>query len=599
MPTVFLRDPVRWIGLAAALFAVAAPGAAQDVESFFGTIRQRIAEGKPVTVSGGAGGSIGLNAFRALDGPGAPATRRNAPFTWGGNAALNFDVLGVQAPFALAVASRNTRFDLPSYTFAGISPTYRWLTLHAGDRAMAFSPYSLSGIGFRGGGVEAKPGRWHVMAMGGRLRAERAADIEANQTGLALRGQRDAYGAKVGYQLPAGSSVSASVFSSRDELLDALPPADSLEVGLPPERNVVLTLATSLRLSPKLRFDAELARSSFTRDRRSPLVDDAGVATSLGGLLPVRTTTAAATAGKAALTFSPGFGQFTFGYERIGPEYRTHGSLFVLSDVENVTAAVNLPLFGDVVALSATGGLQRNDLAGDQAAELRRLVGALSLAFNPSERVTAGLSLSNLSATNRYKALTLTPGSPDSVVLAQAQFSADANVGVALDQSSAHRLSAQVSYQQADLIRDGEVDADQASTFGLASVSYAYRPAGSAGSASGSLVFNRTETADAVVTTLGPSVSYTRTLLAERANLSLTATYGINRAAPKAQPDPGAPTPEATTSAPTLQLNLGTSYALAERQSIGLVGSLLHVGTTAARAGFVDTQLGLTYGLSF
>ena len=572
---------------------VAGGAAGQDVESFWSGIRDRVGEGDVVRVSGSLGASAALNAFASSAG----ATRRNAPFTWGANASLNFDVLGVQAPFSLAVASRNTRYNLPSYSFAGLSPTYRWITLHAGDRAMSFSPYSLSGIGFRGGGVELRPGRWHVMAMGGRLRAERAADVTSIQSGIALRGSREAYGAKVGYGAEGGSSIAASVFSSGDEVTGV--PPDSLGVGDPPERNVVLTLEGSVRVGPAVSLTAEVARSAFTRDRRSPALDDTGVAVDLGGLLQARTTTQAASAGKVGVTFAPGFGQFGLTYERIGAEYRTHGSLFLLGDVENATASLAVPLFSDVLTVNATGGVQRNDLDGDQAAALRRLIGSLALTLTPSERLTASASVSNLSTTNRYKAQTLLAGSPDSLVLAQAQLSADASLTLTLDEARAHGLTVQGSVQRADLIRDGQVDPAQQSTFGLASATYAYAPEGAAGSASAALVYNRTETSDAVVTTLGPSVNYSRTLLAERARLSLAATYGLNRAETTVPADdPNAPA-AGPTEAHTLRLNLGASYALGERQSLGLAGSLLRVGTTQQRPGFVDTQLGLTYGLSF
>ncbi|MEO0733058.1 MAG: hypothetical protein AAFZ52_09495, partial [Bacteroidota bacterium] len=82
--------------------------------------------------------------------------RRDA-FQWNARASLTLGFVGLSAPFSFAFSDENQNFNLPSYTFAGISPTYKWITAHAGDRSLSFSHYTLDGITFRGGGLELNP----------------------------------------------------------------------------------------------------------------------------------------------------------------------------------------------------------------------------------------------------------------------------------------------------------------------------------------------------------------------------------------------------------------------------------------------------------
>lgn len=87
--------------------------------------------------------------------------RRDA-IQWRVPANLNLSFLGIQAPFSLAFSDANRQFNLPSYTFVGISPSYKWARLHLGDRSLNFSKHTLNAINFRGAGFELRPGKLYV-----------------------------------------------------------------------------------------------------------------------------------------------------------------------------------------------------------------------------------------------------------------------------------------------------------------------------------------------------------------------------------------------------------------------------------------------------
>lgn len=576
---------------------------AQDVESFWSGISARLAERDILRASGSLNLRLGLNAFASDDG----ARRRNAPFTWGAVGGVNLDLLGIQAPFSVAVSSRNTRYNLPSYAFVGLSPSYRWITLHGGDRTLTFSPYSLSGVNFRGGGFELSPGKWYVAGMYGRLRSDRVEDAGAIQSGLSI----DAYrrfgrGLKVGFAPSRGSAYSVSYFGSADrfgesQLADADTTAVSLGArGILPERNAVLTFGLKQRLSALVSLEGEVARSALTRDDSAPELPGAGVGMSLLGLLTPRTSTQAANAVSGAVNFTPRFAKFQLKYERIDPGYRTHGSLFFQNDLENVTAGVTAPLFRQRLNLSASGGLQRNDLRGDQASALRRVIGSVNAGVAWRDGVTSSVSVSNFSTTNRFRVVDLTGPLVDSVVLAQTQLSVTASHAHALDRERTHNLVAALSYQRADVIRDREIDEAQGTTFLLGSLNYAFQPEGSRHGLTLGVLANGSGTSLANSLLLGPTAGWAYRFGPDDAGtLDARVGYNLTRIRPTALAGPAAgPAAAAASNGRLLTAGLNGGYRVSERQRLTASANFVRAAAAAPRPGFTDLQVQLAYALT-
>lgn len=557
-----------------------APVGAQNVEGFFSGISQRLADRDYLRLSGRVGLSTSLNAFI-----GEAAARRQAPFTWSANAGINFDLLGIKAPFTAAFSSRNTTYNLPSYAFYGLSPTYKWITLHGGDRSMTFSPYSLSGVNYRGAGIELTPGRFRLSAMTGKLRRARIQDagsIQDIESALTRRGS----GLQLGYESKNGSQVTASFFSAADRLELTGPELDSLPF-LRPEANQVLTLAGKHQFSDFLGFDFEVAQSVLTRDTRITTAQNPKGRTTQFGLFRPNASTTASRAARFSVNLAPKFGSLSFGYERIDPEYRTHGSLYFQNDLENFTTHVGLPLFDKKVNLSANVGVQRNDLDGQKAANLRRFIGALNANIAVSERVNAGVGLSNFTSTNRYKAISLTSPVVDSIVLAQTQLSVDANASFILDAASTQVLVVAASWQRAGLVRNETVDTSANSAFAMLMVNYTYQPQDGPGSFNGAVLLHRNATPGLVAMTLGPSAGYQRKVLNDKGSLRIGASYSLlwtDREAPGGG---------------VVQVNLGGGYALGKKQSLSLNGTLVKVAAGGGRAAFTDLRLGVNYGYTF
>ncbi|MEO0735019.1 MAG: hypothetical protein AAFZ52_19430, partial [Bacteroidota bacterium] len=173
-----------WLGVHGALFA-------QDLEATYSQAKNRLQD-RAVKISGGLGFGAQMANISNI-----PA--RFDDLDWSLRAQLNVDLLGVNLPFSAFISDRNRLYNLPSYQFVGVSPRYKWATLHAGDRSLNFNPYTFSNQQFRGIGTELTPGKWRVAGMYGRLNRLQLGDFNARQD-LEVSYRRMGWAGEVGYQ---------------------------------------------------------------------------------------------------------------------------------------------------------------------------------------------------------------------------------------------------------------------------------------------------------------------------------------------------------------------------------------------------------------
>ncbi len=108
-----------------------------------------------VTVSGG------LNAYAGFyTADGIAARNQASPFGLSGAVTVALPG-GISLPFSAVLGNQGSSFRQPFNQF-GVSPTYKWATVHAGYRNVSFSPFTLAGHTFLGGGVELNPGKFRL-----------------------------------------------------------------------------------------------------------------------------------------------------------------------------------------------------------------------------------------------------------------------------------------------------------------------------------------------------------------------------------------------------------------------------------------------------
>ncbi len=349
---------------------------AQDIE--------KIAKAKPLQVSGG----LGLNnVFYNANGINA---RRNLPYQYYINGNVSFTFFGeLVVPLTVSYSNQQLNYNNPlnqqQFNQFGISPRYRWITLHAGWRNMTFSPYSLNGHTFLGTGAELSPGKWKIKAMYGRLL--KAVEMDTTSTGKSNIATYGRYGGGlfVRYE-DKGNHYDVSLFNAADRINTLKKQPDSLAIN--PEQNFVWGLGLGQNITSKFKFEGEFSRSSLTRDVRVPEKNSNIFLTTNGSTVNYN-------AYKGVLSYTLGAVTIGAGYERIDPGYKTLGAYFFNNDMRNITGNLAATLLKKRLSFQTSIGAQRNNLDQTKVSTMRRWIGSLNINFKASKKLTLGFGYSS------------------------------------------------------------------------------------------------------------------------------------------------------------------------------------------------------------
>lgn len=440
------------------------PSKAQDVGNGYNQLRNF--RDQTLGINGGL--SITSNLYTS-----SGIEPRRDRFQWLVNMNTNLSFMGINAPFAFSFSDGNQQFNLPSYTFTGISPTYKWATLHLGDRNMLFSKYTLSNINFRGAGVELTPGKWRVSAMTGRLRRAVAEDLNSRQM-LDPAYARKGWGVKVGYG-DRDFFMDLILFGAQDDPNSISTPT---VFDVLPSENVVVGLKGAKTLFKRVALDFDLARSALNQDRR---LDEnpgnfSGLQSTILGLFQPNESAIFGNASNIGLSYRANSYQLRLARERIDRGFKTLGSLFFNSDIENYTGQITSKLFKNKLALGLNGGIQRSNIDDREKTSSDRVIGAVSLAYTPQERWYFSTSYSNFENTTKLRAQD-DPLSPvDSIFLAQLTQSASFVTNYQIHQEfNPSSISFMFNYQTANSIENDIVVEDAKSKFYNAMLSYNHK----------------------------------------------------------------------------------------------------------------------------
>ncbi len=486
----------------------------QDVEGFFSEITDRI-NNDPIKVSGGLSA---LSNFSQTTG----IPDRYAPFNWSFNANLNFDILGIKAPFSFNYSNGNSVYKLPSYRFVGVSPSYKWITLHFGDRSMNFSPYSLSGHNFFGTGIELKPGKFRFSAMYGRLKRATSNDLN-NISNIDPSYKRMGWGFKAGY-VNDKDEIHVTLFAAEDDSTTFTP---TPEIDIKAKENVVLEINGKKSLGSKLYFVFDVARSAFTSDISAPNIASAsGGFKNVGGLIDSKVTTGYFVAGKGGIGFNVSKQtSFQFNYERIDPGYRTLGALFFNDDLENFTVSSTTSLFNSKINLSGSFGVQRDNLSGFESNTNNRLIGNINATYSSGNRMLVNGSYSNFRNSSKVSFKTDPFNPVDSITLALINQNANVSVSYSLGKQKQAMLTTMLSYQKATSIINEELQNDAKSDFVTGSLMYAYTFSESKLSLAAGLMANYNVLTNLETFFYAPNISVSKSFLQDKLRSSLSVAY--------------------------------------------------------------------------
>ncbi len=384
---------------------------------------------KPVKISGG------ISANTTFYGGNENYNRDPWNYFLSGN--INFliyDQLNLPFSFNITNSGANMAYPTLPNRFS-LHPTYKWISAHIGDVAMTFSPYTLSGHQFTGGGVDLTPGDWKISAMVGQL--QRGVAYDTLNPALSPFYQRMGYGAKVRYEKEK-YKVGIIGFYAKDNAASIAPLPDSLNIS--PQHNLVLSGEVTILLLQNLNLSAEYAHSVLTDDAREAVSHNYS-------------------AFKAGLNWQ--FLQNVIGltYEYVAPDYATLGAYYFNNDFENITLNYSRPFFNDKLSLAINLGLQHDDLSSQNNAKTNRYVASLNLSYIPTEHINAHLSYSNFQSHKNIKSpfdyINQTRPTDNLDTLDFSQLSQNANCmlnflfGQEAKDAGKHQLSVNFNFQEA------------------------------------------------------------------------------------------------------------------------------------------------------
>jgi hypothetical protein len=320
------------------------------------------------------------------------------PFTWYLNGNLTFSILDWSIPFSYSYSNRQGNYTQPFNQY-GLTPSYKWFKGYAGWNSLSFSPYTLSGHVFMGGGAELTPKKWKIAALYGRLKKASEYDFE-NSSDANMAYKRMGYGVKIGYE-KNGQMLSLNFFKAKDVLnsLTFLPSTTSII----PEENTVVSLQGKATIKKVFSLETEFALSGMTNNLFAEKSEGKNY---LPYIFTLRSSSEFHTAFKSSASFNKEKYSLALNYERIAPDYKTHGSYFFNNDLENITLAPSLRMLKGKMNFALNAGLQRNNLDGKKLSTNKRLVASLNFSYAPSAKWTWSASYSNFSTFTRVRPLT-------------------------------------------------------------------------------------------------------------------------------------------------------------------------------------------------
>jgi len=451
------------------------------------------------------------------------------PFTYilSGNVNVNIsDVYNI--PFSFSYSNAKFQKNNPfSFNRLSIHPSYKWVTAHLGDVSMTFSPYTLSGHQFTGVGFDLSPGdKFKISVMYGTLLKEREYE-QTNFNGVANY-KRTGYGLKASYKYEKGT-VGVIFFKAKDNessLQNEIP----IEKDIQPKENVVISIEGNHKVTKELSFKAEIAVSALTEDTR--VAKESGTFSDF--LINTNVSTQYYKAFNLNLNYQFGKGTIGLGYERIDPNYKTLGGYYFNNDLENITVNASQRIFKDKLGITVNAGLQKDDLDGTKASQLRRLVFAINTNYSASEKLNVTTGYSSFQSFTNIKnqfdyinEVSQVENELDKANISQISQNANLNVNYTLRKSKEKRENINIGFTYQNAVNEvgDKAREEDVSSFYNGNVVYTIAYPEESLAISGALNGSYSKIAENKGVIIGPTVSANKSYLNKKLKVTSAVSY--------------------------------------------------------------------------
>lgn len=529
---------------------------------------------KPVRVTGSLSAYAGVYAASGIE-------ARNQPSPLGLNGAVTVSLPGgISLPFSATLGNQGSAFRQPFNQF-GISPTYQWITVHAGYRNVSFSPFTLAGHTFLGGGVELNPGKFRLGAVYGRFNKAIESDLADPNVLPAFR--RTGYALKLGYGT-ASNYVDVNVLKAADDSASIRPLSTGATAQtVKPAENVVVGVTSRLLIVKHVTVEFDLAASAYTRDVRSGEVDleETALVKGFRRLLTPRLSSQLNTAAQLALGYRGKIFGVKLQYKRIDADFQTMGAYYFQSDLESYTLAPSLNLLGGKLRLQGSFGLQQDNLSKTKAARTGRRIGSLTASYNPG-KFGIDLQFSNYGISQQAGLRPVI----DTLKLAQNNLSLTLNTRYSVQNERVSHLFTLTGTRQQLSDLNSRTAAFTNNTNSFVNLGYFYQSLLSGLGANALLTYTQTALPQGqTLRFYGPTLGLTASTLERKLSAALNASYLLNQ--------------QADVNGKVLNGSLSLGYQLTPKQGLNLQGAYLNSDTGQAEQRFNEWRGTLGYTINF
>lgn len=485
----------------------------------FGQDLSNIGKGKAIGISGG----INVNQVGYFA---SGIEQRRDPYNYFLAGNLNISLYGWSVPLSFSYSNQNSGFQQPFNQY-GLSPTYKWITLHAGYRSLTFSKYTLNGHLFLGGGVDITPiEKLKITALFGRFQkaVEEDSTVQNNLPAYKRLGG--------GFKIAYGDSkdyVNLSIFKAKDEE-NSLANAPIVN-DINPEENLTIGIGFGKVLAKRWVIKGEFASSAITQDTRSEEVSSGNIYDQLSFAFRPRVSSSYYQAFNAAIQYKIKGAGFGIAYEKVDPGYRTLGSYFFNNNFENISFTNTVATLKNKLRVNWRLGVQRNNLDNADLNTLRRISGALNVNYAHSPKMVYTFSYTNFRTVVNFRSQfdQINQVNPfqnlDTLNFRQVAQNANLNTNFVLNDSKEKRqnLNVNVSFQKTS---DEQANLEQPTGAKFYNINSSYSRAFSP-TFSLNFAFNAniTNTALNDNSIFGPSIGLRRTFLDRKLSSNLSVSF--------------------------------------------------------------------------
>jgi hypothetical protein len=350
---------------------------------------ETISAQKPFSVSG----AIDIRGI-FYSAQGIQPRRESFSYLLSGSPVFNF--YGISVPVSFSISEQQRSFRQPFNQF-GMSPTYKWITVHGGYRNLEFSPYTLAGYTMLGAGLELNPGKFHFAAMYGRL--NKATELDTT-TGYQqpYSFSRKGYAVKIGYGTDE-KLVELSLLSAKDDSTSIKKDLPDSVKTITPAANAVASLRTVYNIAGKFYVEADAGLSIYTYNTGAKIasaeIESKGKA--FKSLVPVNSSSQVNLAYSASIAYKSTNYTLKLSYRYVDPEFQSMGAYFINNDLRNITFAPEFILARGALRFNGSVGVQQDNLRKQKEQTTSRVIGSANVSWDVNDQFGVDANYMNYS----------------------------------------------------------------------------------------------------------------------------------------------------------------------------------------------------------